>query len=61
MTKMPQLHITGHFPSQSIPLITVQSYDVRKYIIAWWSYAVICTLHYLITIIMQTYLKVLNC
>ena len=33
-------------------LIIGQSYDVRKYS---------STLHYLIIIIMQTYLKVLNC
>ena len=34
--------------------------QIIKYI-AWWSYMVICTLHYLIIILMQTYLKVLNC
>ena len=29
-------------------------------IMALWSYFFVCTLHYLIVIIMQTYLKVLN-
>ena len=46
-----------------VSFIAVQSYGVRKkikYIMAWWSHSFVCTLHYLIIIIMQTYLKVLN-
>ena len=44
-------------------IITVQSYDIRKWlkhIMARWSYSFVCTLHYIIIIIMQTYLKVLH-
>ena len=35
--------------------------QIIEYIVPWWAYTVICTLHCLIIIIMQTYLKVLNC
>ena len=35
--------------------------QIIEYIMVWWQYTVICTLHYLIIIIMQTYLKLLNC
>ena len=35
--------------------------QIIEYIMAWWSYTVICTIHYLIIIIMQTCLKLLNC
>ena len=31
--------------------------QLTEYIIAWWSYSFVCTLHYLIVIIMQTYVK----
>ena len=34
--------------------------QILEYIMARWSYSFICTLHYLIIIIMQKYLKVLN-
>ena len=47
--------------SWSFSFITVQSYvyanDRLSY--AWWSYSLVCTLHYLIIIITQKYLKVL--
>ena len=45
-----------------VSFITVQSWcrQIIENIIAWWSYSFVCTLHYLIIIIMQTYLKVLN-
>ena len=32
-----------------------------EYIMAWWSYTVIRTLHFFIIVIMQTFLTVLNC
>ena len=35
--------------------------QIIVYVMAWWSYRVICTSHYRIIIIMQSCLKVLNC
>ena len=35
--------------------------QIMEFIMTWWLYTFICTLHYLIIIIMQTYLKVLSC
>ena len=34
--------------------------QIVEYIMARWSYSFVCTSHYLIIIIMQTYLKLLN-
>ena len=40
--------------------VAVQPCDVRIYIRARWLYSCVCTLNYLVIIIMQTYLEVLN-
>ena len=45
-----------------IPLLLCSSWWVQivGYVLAWGSYSIFCTLHHLIIIIVQTYLKTLN-